>query len=140
MRVLLWLQISESSSTASGIGHQETRVCFCRLSSPLRSLWSKDNPGQRYFGCPIFKDRSGTHCKFFYWIDDPNNDHTCMTLSKLKTKNKLLEDQLRHKKAVESWLRFLLIALCDLCLAISSMLMYFIFRIPQGVDRCKMPL
>ena len=37
-----------------------------------------------------------------YRVDDPDNDHTRMTLSKLKTKNKLLENQLRHKEAVES--------------------------------------
>jgi hypothetical protein len=134
MHVLLWLQISERSSTAFGIGHQEMHVCFYGLPSPLWTSWSKDNPGRCYFGCPKFKDGSGTHCKFFYWVDDPDNDHTCMTLSELKIKNKLLEDQLRHKEAVESRLHFLLIALCGLYLALASILMYFIFGIPQGID------
>jgi hypothetical protein len=63
-----------------------------------------------------------------------------MTLSELKTKNKLLEDQLRHKETIESRLHFLLIALCGLCLALASILMYFIFGIPQGIDQRKLPL
>jgi hypothetical protein len=63
-----------------------------------------------------------------------------MTLSALKTKNKLLDDQLCHKEAVESRLHFLVIALCNLCLALASILMYFIFGIPQGIDRLRLPL
>jgi hypothetical protein len=132
--------MSECSSTASGIGHQEMRICFCGSPSPLQTSWNKDNPGRCYFGCPKFKDGSGTHWKFFYWVDNLDNDHTRMTLSELKTKNKLLEDQLRHKEVVESQLYFLLITLCGLCLALTSMLMYFIFGIPQGIDRRKLPL
>ncbi|KAE8022324.1 hypothetical protein FH972_008132 [Carpinus fangiana] len=132
--------MSDRSSIASGHGHQEMRVCFCGLPCPLRTSSSKDNRGRRYFGCPKFKDGTGTHCKFLDWIDDPINDHTCAMLSELKTKNKLLEDQLCHKEAVESRLHFLLIALCGLCLALSSMLMYVIFGVPQGIDRRRLPL
>ncbi|KAE8009087.1 hypothetical protein FH972_005541 [Carpinus fangiana] len=62
------------------------------------------------------------HIASFYWIDDLINDRTCAMLSELKKKNKLLEDQLRHKEAVESRLYFVLIALCGLCLTLSSML------------------
>jgi hypothetical protein len=53
-----------------------------------------------------------------------------LMLTELKTKNKLLEDQLCHKEAIESRLHFLLIALYSLCLALFSMLMYFIFGVP----------
>jgi hypothetical protein len=140
MRVLLCLQMFERLSTASGIGHQETHVCFCGLPSPLQTSWSKDNPSRRYFGWLKFKDGSGTCCKFFYWVDDSNNDHTRMMLSELKTKNKLLENQLYYKEAIESRLYFSLIVLCGLCLALASMLMYFIFGIPQGIDRRRLPL
>ncbi|KAE8099822.1 hypothetical protein FH972_017775 [Carpinus fangiana] len=130
--------MSDRSSTASGHGHQETRVCFCGLPCPLRTSSSKDNPGRRYVGCPKFKDGTETHCKFFDWIDDPVNDRICAMLSELKTKNKLLEDQLRHKDVVESRLYFLLIAICGLCLALCSMLMYVIFGVPQGIDRRRL--
>jgi hypothetical protein len=139
MLVVLWAQMSERSYTASSHGHQETPVCFCGLSCPLWTTWSTKNLGQRYIGCPKFRDGSGTHCKFFRWVDDPDNDHTHAMLFELMTKNKLLEDQLRHKKAVESRLYFLLIVLCGLCLGLSSMLMYIIFRISQGIERRKLP-
>ena len=140
MPVVLWLQMSDRSSTASDHGYQEILVCFYGLPCPLRISSSKDNSGRRYVGCPKFKDCTGTHCKFFYWIDDPINDRIRVMLSELKTKNKLLEDQLPHKEAVENRLYFLLIALCRLCLALSSMLMYVIFEVPQGIDQCRLPL
>jgi hypothetical protein len=71
--------------------------------------------------------------------NNPDNDHTCAMLSELMTKNKLLEDQLRHEKAVESRLYFLLIALYGLCLGLASMLIYIIFGISQGIGRCRLP-
>jgi hypothetical protein len=131
--------MSDRSSTASGHGHQETRVCLCGLPCPLCTSSSKDNPGQRYVGCPNFKDGIRTHCKFFDWINNPVNDRIRAMLSELKTKNKLLEDQLRHKDVVESRLYFLLFALCGLCLALSSMLMYVILGVSQGIDRRRLP-
>jgi hypothetical protein len=59
-------------------------------------------------------------------------------LSKLKTKNKLLDNQLLHKEAVESQLPFLLLLLYGLCLALASTLMYVIFGILQGIDRHRL--
>jgi hypothetical protein len=76
---------------------------------------------------------------FFRWVDDPDNDHTCAILFELMIKNKLLEDQLRHKKVVKSKLYFLLIALCGLCLGLTLMIIYIIFGIPQGIERCRLP-
>ena len=76
---------------------------------------------------------------FFCQVDDPDNDHTRAMLSELMTKNKLLEDQLRHKEAVESQLYFLFIALCGLYQGLPSMLMYIIFGIPQGIERRMLP-
>jgi hypothetical protein len=139
MLMVLWLQMPEHSSTASSHGHQEMPTCFCGLSYPLRTIWNTKNLGRHYIGCPKFRDGSGTHCTFFRWVDDPNNDHTYMMLSELMTNNKLLEDQLRHKEAVESRLYFVLIALCGLCLGLTSMLMYIIFGIPQMIERRRLP-
>ena len=139
MHFVLWLQMSERSSIASSHGHQEMRVCFCGLPCPLRTTWSAKNPGLRYFGCLKFRDGSGTRCTFFRWVDDPGNDHTCTMLSKLMTKNKLLEDQLCYKEAVESQLYFLFIALCGLCLGLTLMLMYIIFGTLQGIERRRLP-
>jgi hypothetical protein len=114
-------------------------VCFCGLPCLLRTTWSTKNLGRRYIGCPKFRDGSGTHCKFFRWVDDLDIDHIHAMLFELMTKNKLMEDQLHHKKAVESRLYFLLIALCGLCLGLASMLMYIIFGIPQGIERRRLP-
>lgn len=48
--------------------HDESMFCNCGESAPLKTSWSTENPGRRYWSCPFY----GTNekcCKFFIWKD-----------------------------------------------------------------------
>ncbi|WZZ64935.1 hypothetical protein YC2023_076305 [Brassica napus] len=36
------------------------KLCFCRLDAEIRQAWTDKNPGQRFYGCPRYKD-DGMH-------------------------------------------------------------------------------
>ena len=42
-------QFSSSSSTV--IDDSVRRVCYCGTVSPLRTSWTAENPGRRFYGC-----------------------------------------------------------------------------------------
>ncbi|KAF8035131.1 hypothetical protein BT93_C1235 [Corymbia citriodora subsp. variegata] len=62
---------SNSSHRSKGEGERE-RFCYCRLSSPRRTLWTRMNPGRRFYGCTRYRERS--KCKYFKWIDAKFSD------------------------------------------------------------------
>ncbi|XP_016168760.1 uncharacterized protein LOC107611331 [Arachis ipaensis] len=58
------------------------------------------NPNRLFFGCPFFKLKNPSHCKFFLWLDD--HVSTIRVLEKFVTKNEV--DDLKvylGKKVVE---------------------------------------
>ncbi|KAF8024280.1 hypothetical protein BT93_F1468 [Corymbia citriodora subsp. variegata] len=62
---------SNSSHRSEGEGEHE-RFCYCGLPSPRRTLWTRMNPGRRFYGCARYRERS--KCKYFKWIDAKFSD------------------------------------------------------------------
>ncbi|CAL9224882.1 unnamed protein product [Arabidopsis halleri] len=43
-------------------------LCRCGLPAKIVTSWTDNNPGRRFFGCPLFK--KGRHCDYFDWFDE----------------------------------------------------------------------
>ncbi|PWA46103.1 zinc finger, GRF-type [Artemisia annua] len=41
--------------------------CFCGNQAAIRTSWTNNNPGQRFWSCP----QIDSHCDFFSWLDPP---------------------------------------------------------------------
>ncbi|KAL8457714.1 hypothetical protein ACS0TY_035544 [Phlomoides rotata] len=75
---------STSSFLTSPVGRYA--ICFCRQEARVRTSWTVDNPGRRFFGCRFWKVDGGG-CNFFKWLDDPIEDRSkTVILSLLKEK------------------------------------------------------
>ncbi|KAL8491663.1 hypothetical protein ACS0TY_023309 [Phlomoides rotata] len=74
-----FLQMSSTSSFSSVVGRNT--FCFCRQEARVRTSWTVDNPGRRFFGL------MGGGCNFFKWLDDLIEDRSkTLILSRLKEK------------------------------------------------------
>ncbi|XP_062080217.1 uncharacterized protein LOC133784969 [Humulus lupulus] len=41
----------------------------CGFESIIRTSWTVDNPGRRFYGCPNYKRNVNDGCRFLRWID-----------------------------------------------------------------------
>ncbi|CAA0810360.1 zinc knuckle (CCHC-type) family protein [Striga hermonthica] len=55
-------EVSEGSYIASG------KECDCRKPCVVRTSWTYENPGRRFYSCNYKK---GGGCNFFCWVDGP---------------------------------------------------------------------
>ncbi|KAK9036923.1 hypothetical protein V6N11_021846 [Hibiscus sabdariffa] len=46
-------------------------MCRCGFPAQLRTSWSNDNPGRRFFGCKNHGSVVHHACRFFSWFDPP---------------------------------------------------------------------
>ncbi|KAL8263918.1 hypothetical protein R6Q59_022048 [Mikania micrantha] len=42
-------------------------VCHCGRLATMKTSWTNNNPGRRFYTCPVSKSK----CNFFIWIDPP---------------------------------------------------------------------
>ncbi|KAG5621690.1 hypothetical protein H5410_006908 [Solanum commersonii] len=47
--------------------------CFHGLLLTLKTSWSNNNPGRRFWSCPYYGSRK---CKYFRWRDDVVNERS----------------------------------------------------------------
>ncbi|XP_057801807.1 uncharacterized protein LOC131016971 [Salvia miltiorrhiza] len=72
----------------------DSRYCFCvnegkRLKAPIRTSWTEDNPGRRFYGCKNWKTKK---CRYFKWHDEPMGERAIEVINELKNENlKLIE-------------------------------------------------
>ncbi|XP_062119512.1 uncharacterized protein LOC133833955 [Humulus lupulus] len=44
-------------------------ICDCGFESVIRTSWTVDNPGRRFYDCPNYKRNVNNCCQFLRWID-----------------------------------------------------------------------
>ncbi|KAL8516349.1 hypothetical protein ACS0TY_014853 [Phlomoides rotata] len=72
---------------SSSLAGCRSSFCFCAQEAHLRTSWTVDNPGRRFFGCRFWKVDGGG-CKYFNWLDDPIEERAkSVILSLLKEKS-----------------------------------------------------
>ncbi|CAN1785006.1 hypothetical protein LINPERHAP1_LOCUS16740 [Linum perenne] len=70
-------------------------LCRCHELSVLRTSWTEDNPGRRFFTCARRYEVSKVKCDFFTWADDPIEDRAKEVINGLLRKLNRYERQLR---------------------------------------------
>ncbi|XP_057439961.1 uncharacterized protein LOC130731737 [Lotus japonicus] len=71
-----------STSTCSDGTVRRTYYCNCGVLSPLRTSWTPDNMGRRFYGCGQYQGRE-RKCGFFKWHDPPMNTRQNVMISGL---------------------------------------------------------
>ncbi|KAF5472382.1 hypothetical protein F2P56_009104 [Juglans regia] len=46
----------------------ESPTCWCGLKTPIKTSYTKKNPGRRFFACPKY-NTGDAMCEFFVWVD-----------------------------------------------------------------------
>ncbi|QHN86713.1 uncharacterized protein DS421_16g548590 [Arachis hypogaea] len=75
-------------------------TCKCGVYAILYKSRTTTNLNRLFFGCPFFKLKNSSHCKFFLWLDD--HVSTIEAKDKFMTENEV--DELKvylGKKVVE---------------------------------------
>ncbi|KAG4215917.1 hypothetical protein ERO13_A01G209050v2 [Gossypium hirsutum] len=80
-------------------------MCYCGNIANLRTSWSNDNPGRRFFGCKKYVIGYQNACHFFTWFDPPVTRSRIVVLGVLK-KVRTMEDARRNERKI--WLMVLL--------------------------------
>ncbi|KAL4575273.1 hypothetical protein LXL04_022115 [Taraxacum kok-saghyz] len=66
-------------------------MCFCGSMAVVRTAWTDNNPGRRFWGCP----HPNSQCGFIGWIDGPMCPRSKAIIPGL------LRSLNRHQKIVE---------------------------------------
>ncbi|KAK8695592.1 hypothetical protein V6N13_000745 [Hibiscus sabdariffa] len=85
-------------------------ICGCGVPAHLRTSWSNDNPGRRFFGCKNHGSLVYQPCRFFSWFDPPMPPHAKVVLLGLLKRIRANEVQ-RNKERI-CWI--FVISLCVL--------------------------
>ncbi|KAF5476426.1 hypothetical protein F2P56_008141 [Juglans regia] len=65
--VIITMTSSQSSSLDNDFV-MESPTCWCGLKTPLKTSYTKKNPGMRFFAYPKY-NTGDARCKFFVWAD-----------------------------------------------------------------------
>lgn len=49
---------------------EEATQCYCGVRAKVRTSWTDNNPGRRFFGCAKYNS-NGCGCGYFGWFDPP---------------------------------------------------------------------
>uniref|UniRef100_A0A5B7BJA2 Putative cyanogenic beta-glucosidase-like n=1 Tax=Davidia involucrata TaxID=16924 RepID=A0A5B7BJA2_DAVIN len=97
--------LTNQASSSSGQWATSFPQCYCGLRAPLKTSYTLDNSGRRFFGCSNYN--TGMKCQSFTWFDPPpcarGKEFDDLLLNKmmelrrkneeLHIKNKQLEEQ-----------------------------------------------
>ncbi|XP_057440257.1 uncharacterized protein LOC130732164 [Lotus japonicus] len=75
---------SSATSTSDGHGRRRVVVCDCGVVTPLRTSWTDENPGRRFYGCGLYQGRN-RRCGFFQWHDREFNQREKKVIAWLLT-------------------------------------------------------
>ncbi|GER42737.1 GRF zinc finger containing protein [Striga asiatica] len=83
-------EISETSYMATG------PLCGCVKPSVVvvRTSWTSENPGRRFYSCKKYKDGGG--CNFFAWVDGPICNRSKQVIPGLLRKSNELRQKLQQ--------------------------------------------
>ncbi|XP_057445006.1 uncharacterized protein LOC130737270 [Lotus japonicus] len=79
-----------STSTYSDATVRRTLYCDCGVLSPLRTSWTEENLGRRFYGCGQYQGRV-RRCGFFKWHDPPVNTRKNLMISGLLSQIEVLK-------------------------------------------------
>ncbi|OIS97774.1 hypothetical protein A4A49_62458, partial [Nicotiana attenuata] len=65
--------------------------CRCDHECQLKTSWSPSNPGRRFYGCKIKKDKGG--CNYFRWFHDEFPSQANRVIWGLLNKVKAFEEE-----------------------------------------------
>ncbi|KAL4383074.1 hypothetical protein GQ457_15G009240 [Hibiscus cannabinus] len=75
------------------------RVYYCGASSTLKTCWTDENPGKRFWGCGNYgKEIRG--CKFFCWYDPPVNARSKVVIVGLRRRVAAMEKERKKEKSL----------------------------------------
>ncbi|KAK8692057.1 hypothetical protein V6N13_075539 [Hibiscus sabdariffa] len=73
-------------------------LCGCGFSAQLRTSWSNDNPGRRFFGCKNHGSLVHHACRYFSWFGPPMTPRARVVMVGLLKKIKTNEVQRRKER------------------------------------------
>ncbi|CAN1802370.1 hypothetical protein LINPERHAP1_LOCUS23347 [Linum perenne] len=74
-------------------------LCRCNELSVLRTSWTEDNPGRRFFTCSRRYEVSKAKCDFFMWADDSIEGRAKEVINGLLRKLNQYERQMRTQRS-----------------------------------------
>ncbi|XP_058765622.1 uncharacterized protein LOC131639135 [Vicia villosa] len=91
---------SEAFSISSNLSHSRRRRLqyYCGLDAPLVTSWTYPNPGQRFYGCGLYKLQGRKRCAYFEWYDEQLEERSNEVINSLLNKVNNLEKELLVKK------------------------------------------
>ncbi|XP_017225141.1 uncharacterized protein LOC108201361 [Daucus carota subsp. sativus] len=95
---------SYSSSTV-----QNTDLCQCGLVPVLKTSWTDNNPGRRFWSCRMYLRNKRKGCGYYRWHDPPVEGRSKNIIPDLLRKIEMLEEEIKELKRKEQkdamWLR-----------------------------------
>ncbi|KAK9021277.1 hypothetical protein V6N11_011275 [Hibiscus sabdariffa] len=73
-------------------------VCACGFSPQLRTSWSNDKPGRRFFGCKNYGSLVHHGCRYFSWFDPPMTPRARVVMVGLLKRIKVNDIQRRKER------------------------------------------
>ncbi|KAL4353713.1 hypothetical protein GQ457_06G000700 [Hibiscus cannabinus] len=75
-------------------------VCYCGASSTLKTGWTDENLGRRFWGCGNY-GKWIRGCKFFCWYDPPVNARSKVVIVGLHRRVASMEKERKKEKSLE---------------------------------------
>ncbi|KAL4311510.1 hypothetical protein GQ457_01G005740 [Hibiscus cannabinus] len=80
-------------------GTNSSPLCYCGVPAALRTSWTKDNPGRRFFGCPNFQKKI-RNCRFFKWFDAEIPDRSKVVIVGLLKSKGAMEKARKNERII----------------------------------------
>ncbi|XP_020082379.1 uncharacterized protein LOC109705975 [Ananas comosus] len=89
----IYNQMDSSFTTSSSRNNQSTPLCHCGLPYTIKTSWTQNNPGRRFYGCPRYRMQESNACNYFGWYDPQfTSQSISMVNGLLESNNKLREE------------------------------------------------
>ncbi|KAL8537036.1 hypothetical protein ACS0TY_012286 [Phlomoides rotata] len=99
-----------STSTFSCARCISSILCDCGVNARLRTSWSQDNPGRRFYGCKFLRVKCALQpggedgCYFFRWFDtDVEQRQRTIILNLLREKREITIEKKKEKTKSKWW-------------------------------------
>nr|XP_027072181.1 uncharacterized protein LOC113696989 [Coffea arabica] len=73
----------------------EPPTCNCGVPARVKTSWTAENPGKRFYGCAYYEHNGGGGCVYFKWYDT----NSCERCDKLVRHTRRLAKRLRELEA-----------------------------------------
>ncbi|KAK6137420.1 hypothetical protein DH2020_028843 [Rehmannia glutinosa] len=91
---------SNSWNSRKNIAQMEDIYCHCASKVVLKTSWTNNNPGRRFWACPNYE--KGSNCGFFEWLDDEVCSRAKQIIPGLLAKLNKRDDEMTQMQIKES--------------------------------------